>query len=105
MIRVDFYYEDKELCGFHIHGHSEYADPGKDIVCSAISALSFNCVNSLEVLSKDRTSVEQESNGNLFCIVKRPISPEGQLLLRSLQLGAENIAKEYPRYVTISTKE
>jgi uncharacterized protein YsxB (DUF464 family) len=35
--------------GFHVSGHAGYDDPGKDIVCSAVSAMTMLVVNTIEV--------------------------------------------------------
>ncbi|MDE6181647.1 MAG: ribosomal-processing cysteine protease Prp, partial [Eubacteriales bacterium] len=42
MIKVEFYQKSNKIVGFEIKNH------GKDIVCSAVSILSLNTVNSIE---------------------------------------------------------
>ena len=50
MIHVTiFCNEDKECVGFQTEGHAEYAEPGEDIICAAVSILVINTINSIEV--------------------------------------------------------
>ena len=53
MIKAKFYLHDKTYFGFSMTGHAEYADPGEDILCAAVSALAFNTANAIAALTKD----------------------------------------------------
>ena len=49
MINVSLFEDsNKNVVGFEVSGHAEYADPGMDIVCSAVSALTITVINSIE---------------------------------------------------------
>ena len=53
-------YKDKNnhYTGFRCDGHAEYAEPGEDIVCSAVSVLTLNT-------STDRRCIQRRSrSGN-----------------------------------------
>ena len=39
MTRCEFFTENDRINGFSISGHSDFDEPGKDIVCAAISAV------------------------------------------------------------------
>ena len=105
MIRVTFYLREDQLTGFEVKGHAGYAEEGYDIICSAVSALSVNAVNSLEALTEDALSVrESEDGGYLSCMVASPEEGEdasGQpseaalLLLESLRIGLLSIEETY----------
>lgn len=45
MINITFYARDETLTGFKCEGHAGYAEHGKDIVCSAVSAVLIGVVN------------------------------------------------------------
>lgn len=49
MTKVIFYKSDGVLYGFREVGHSGYEDAGKDIVCSALSAMTMLIINTVEV--------------------------------------------------------
>lgn len=96
--------EQGTLCGFCCSGHSGYAESGSDIICSAVSALVINTMNSIEAFTDDACSCRQEpESGTIeFRIVSRPCR-ESLLLLDSLFLGLQGIEEGYgKRYLTIS---
>ena len=39
MTKIEFFTEDERITGFSVSGHSDYDEPGKDIVCAAVSAV------------------------------------------------------------------
>lgn len=51
-----------EVCrynnGFRVSGHAKYAEPGKDIVCAAVSALLQTFLASAECLIEDEIKSE-----------------------------------------------
>ena len=75
MIRVKFYRKEGRFFGFQLKGHAEYAEPGEDILCSAVSALAINTVNSLEELTRDRIIAEVPGvNRVLWDYSDKPVS-------------------------------
>lgn len=40
--------QDDRISEFKISGHADYDEPGKDIVCSAVSAASIGTINAIE---------------------------------------------------------
>lgn len=106
MIEAKFYLKwDGTYFGFSLRGHAEYADPGEDILCSAVSALSINTVNSLERMTDDRVVVE-EKNGMLRAKISGRVSHDSHILLKSLMIGLCEIYKEYgDQYIRILFKE
>lgn len=94
MIRVSFYYdEDDNINGFCIKGHAGYGKAGEDIICSAVSVLSINTVNSIEELTKDKFECKEEDGFLDFRLIT--ISDSSILLLKSLKLGIEGIIEDY----------
>lgn len=88
-------------------GHAGYADSGEDIVCSAISVLVINTINSLEVLTSTKMQVESdEESGRIDLLFMEDLKEDGILLMDSLMLGLKNVADEYgKRYVELKFKE
>lgn len=98
MISVRFFGTKAYYTGFECSGHAEYADPGMDIVCSAVSALTINAANSLEQFTQDVLSVEEGGEGGYLRVeLEEPVSEEAQLLLNSLALGLHMIEETYGR--------
>jgi len=96
MIKVTSIQNEKdEVCGFRVEGHAGYAKKGQDIICSAVSVLATNTVNSVEAFTNDKFSCKQAENGFLELILTEDVSKESRLLLDSFFLGIEAIEKEY----------
>ena len=95
MIKATFYKKKGTYFGFSVQGHAEYAEPGSDIICAAVSALTINAVNSLESLTSDKILLEENEDGSVKCKVVGNVSPESVLLIRSLQIGLCKIYEEY----------
>ena len=106
MIRARFYlHRDKTYFGFAITGHAEYAEPGEDILCSAVSALAINTVNSIEALTSDHL-IAETADGLLKAKITGPVSDAGNTLIKSLRIGLCDIYKEYgDEYIRILIKE
>ena len=49
MTKVTFFKRNGVFYGFRETGHSEFADEGHDIVCSALSAMTMLIINTVEV--------------------------------------------------------
>lgn len=82
-----------------IEGHSGYAPPGTDIVCSAISTLTQTLISSMQALTKDTITYQlapgdgQISYGSL--------SEAGKALVDSFFIGCSMVADAYPDHVQI----
>lgn len=81
-----------------ITGHAGYGEPGKDIVCAAVSVLVQTLAASAKQLTADHMEVEYRAgfarisyNGNL--------SEDTHLLMDSFFIGIQMIADTYPQYV------
>lgn len=88
-------------------GHAGYADSGSDIVCSAVSMLVINTVNSLELLTNTRMeTASDEEKGMISCSFKDAPDEGGKLLLDSMVLGLKNVVGEYGgRYLKLNFRE
>ncbi len=106
MIKINFLMnEENELYGFKISGHAGYASAGKDIVCSAVSILGINAVNSIETLCEDGFVVDRnDEKGLLRLELKDRPSKEALLLLDSFKLGIDLIHDSYgDKYIRIES--
>ena len=87
MIQAIFFKNNENIIGFEIKNH------GRDIVCSAVSILSLNTVNSIEAFTDAKYSVDYDTNEKAI------------LLLSSLELGLKGIETEYPKDISLKYKE
>ena len=101
MINADFFVApDGSLTGFHISGHSGYAPEGEDIVCAAVSAMSYLTANTvIEVLGiHPEVSV---SDGFMSLKVKDDEAKKCEVPLKGFYLQMKELVKQYPEYIRI----
>jgi len=96
---------DRRIVSFAVEGHAKFAKPGKDIVCSGVSAVTVGTVNAVEAL----TGVELPAtmrNGWLQSDIPEtgnpPADDQVQLLLESMRVMLESIEQSYGKFVVIS---
>lgn len=82
-----------------ITGHANYAPPGKDIVCAAISALTQTLKASAEELTEDK--IKFVISPGRADIDYKNLSDKAQLLMDSFLVGIKMIADEYPDNVRV----
>ncbi|GAA0355043.1 ribosomal-processing cysteine protease Prp [Bacillus horti] len=104
--------ETKQIASFILSGHADYAEAGKDIVCAAVSGISFGTVNAIEHLLNIVLDVEMEEEGGfLHCSVpsdmEDALQEKVQLLLEAMIVSIESIAttEEYKSYIRILKQE
>ena len=111
MIRVTVFVDSEQhYTGIQMLGHAGSADDhqeGQDIVCAAVSALTFNMANSVEQFTGDSFEVDQEEKTGAFSFrFTSEISSGSQLLINSLVFGLQDIEEEYGEpYIKIRFKE
>jgi uncharacterized protein YsxB (DUF464 family) len=107
MIRVEIYRNNQNIpYGFSMEGHADYSAYGTDIVCSAVSALVFNAINSIEKFTQESVEYEYETEGGYIHYIlpevqKNKGSKEAILLMQSMEFGLINIEKEYGENISI----
>ena len=89
--------------GFSVKGHALFDEKGKDIVCSAVSILTINTVNSIEQFT-DVPFTCKTDDGIDVTFEKDPDEKAG-LLIDSYLLGLKGIGEEYSQYFRLLTKE
>ena len=108
MIRVTFYETSSGMLKkMKFEGHAEYAELGSDIVCSAVSMLFINTLNSIEKFTSCKFDMveSKKNNGYEVTFVDEP-NDDAKLLIDSLKLGLDAVTKQYGNeYLKITLKE
>lgn len=100
--------EHAQIQSFVVEGHAQYDEPGKDLVCAAVSAITVGTVNSIEKLTGVLPISEME-RGLLDVTLpggNAPLNETGkqvQLLLESMLVMLQTIEETYGDYITIET--
>ncbi|WP_226583360.1 ribosomal-processing cysteine protease Prp [Halobacillus litoralis] len=109
MIRVSMFRSHGEITGFEISGHAESGPYGHDLVCAAVSAVSFGAVNSIVALCEFEPHVEQGGEGGYLKVIlpkdlKDSVMTKAQTLLEGMQVSLKTIEQEYDQYIKISQR-
>ncbi len=106
MTEITFYREaDDMYYGFECKGHSGYAKQGKDIVCSAISVLTVNFINSVDELTESKCNIIEDSDSAYLKVTIKDYSNSNvQLLFNSLRLGLNGIQEDYSKYLKLTIR-
>lgn len=82
-----------------ISGHAGYAEPGKDIVCAGVTALTQTLIQSIEDLTDDE--IEYRISPGRVDINHGNLSEKSKTLVDSFFIGICLIVDEFPEYVRV----
>ena len=94
MITVDRYSDRITL-----RGHANYAEIGKDIVCSAVSVLVQTLIQSVETLTTDR--IEYKMQPGKVDIKFWCLSESSKVLIDAFFIGIKGVAEAHPSCVEV----
>lgn len=96
---------DGTIVEVRTEGHAEFADPGEDIVCAAVTALVVTALIGIKRVAQ-HPHEGKASSGIAYCKVKPGGTPESvqkaQAILETTVLGLKDIAKDYKDYVRVT---
>ena len=102
MIKVSLFYDGDNIKGFSILGHAGYAEAGSDIICSAVSMLAINTINSIEKLTEDGFTYQEEEQKGAMELSMKEYGPQSQLLLKAFELGVYSVEEQYgKKYIKV----
>jgi uncharacterized protein YsxB (DUF464 family) len=102
MIKVSFKNSNNKIYEVEIKGHANYADYGKDIVCSAVSTMAITTVNA--ILSLEETIDASEKSG-LLVIRTLKDTEVNQKLLSNMKRMLEELKSQYPENIEIRNED
>ena len=100
-----------DIYGFDLSGHAGFADSGEDIVCSAVSVLVINTINSIEEFLDEKFLVKADEVSGGFITASFPRiqaggkNPELSLLLKVMEKGLLDIESQYGDFIKVVIKE
>lgn len=108
MIQIVVYKNSQGIYrGFKSLGHAGYDEYGHDIVCSAVSVLVINTINSIETFTEDAMRVDSDEESGMITVhFGRSVSDHTALLMDAMVLGLKTIQKEYKnKYIHLKIRE
>ncbi len=100
MTSVKFVKVDDVIMEITVSGHANAADPGEDMVCSAISAFSFMTANNIYKFKKENYVNIKIAEG-YFAIEVLKSDNTVQLLLESLLEHLSGVERDYPDFIKL----
>ena len=105
MIKVNFYHSREGApSGFMVKGHAGYGTHGNDIVCSAVSSAAYMTANTLLEIMQINASADVQ-DGMMKIIIPEDSADKSNDILLGFELHIKELAKQYPKNVTITTTE
>jgi uncharacterized protein YsxB (DUF464 family) len=107
MIKALFKKVSGNLVSFNIEGHAEFDEYNRDIVCSAVSAISYTIVNGItEVVNVSAECHVKDGYANLSIEDQSEEDIEKcQVLMKTMLLGLISMEENYGDYIKVKVKE
>lgn len=100
MIRAEFSIRGADA-SFTVSGHSGSAESGRDIVCAAVSSAAFMAANTItEILGVDATAEADDGYMNVSFVNSEAAAD----IVRGLRLHLEQLSRQYPQFVKVTTE-
>ena len=107
MIKVNFKRSLGKLVSFKVNGHAFFDEFNRDIVCSAVSVLTYAIINGITDVVKVNADFEVRegfSKLNLEQLSLEEIE-KCQVLMETMLLEIKSLEIEYGKYITLKTEE
>ncbi|AKG04214.1 MULTISPECIES: ribosomal-processing cysteine protease Prp [Salimicrobium] len=104
MITAKILSADQRILGFEISGHAESGPYGHDLVCAAVSAVSFGAANALMEVAGCEPEIVQGGEGGYLKVIltgKDKEEEKALTLLEGLLISLRTIEQDYSQYITI----
>ncbi len=105
MTEIDFYTgKNGDLLGFHVHGHSGYAEEGEDIVCAAVSSAVYLVINTITDVIHIDAEVEIEDGEAVLRILSKHAAACREIL-QGLKLHLLSLEEQYSNFIIVKYTE
>ena len=100
MIKAEFSIRGADA-SFTVSGHSGSAEAGRDIVCAAVSSAAFMAANTItEILGVDASAEADDGYMNVGFVNSEAAAD----IVRGLRLHLEQLSRQYPQFVKVTTE-
>ena len=102
MIDVTLLIKKEKRLGFAIKGHANFDQHGYDIVCAAVSILSYTAVNTLDYYEIDFDFFDDE---NKMKVSLKNSNEKSEIILNNFEIGIKTLLTNYNEYVNLNYRE
>ena len=102
MIKITYLENNNQIVYLKSEGHANYDKKGKDIVCSAVSAIIIGGLNAIKEIDDYKISSE---NGKVEIVLKTDRqNNDDKIVLKTMLIQLKTIEDSYKDYVKITKK-
>jgi len=107
MINVKFKKVSGNLVSFKVNGHADFDEYNRDIVCSAVSVLTYAIINGITDVVKVNADFEIRDGFSTLSLEKQPLEDieKCQVLMETMLLGIKSMEIQYGTYITLKMEE
>ena len=102
MIDVTLLIKKEKRLGFAIKGHANFDQHGYDIVCAAVSILSYTAVNTLDYYEIDFDFFDDDNEMKVS--LENP-NEKSEIILNDFEIGIKTLLTNYNEYVNLNYRE
>ncbi len=100
-------FEGERIVSMQVQGHAGYAKAGEDIVCAAISLLTFTCGNAMEsILGTPPLEETDEKHAMIRIALPKSLTErqehDAQVIFRTVLQGMQDLQASYPKYFQLT---
>lgn len=99
MIEVNYLENNSVISKLEISGHANFDKKGKDIVCSAVSAIGVGGINALTNIDKIEVVIKE---GYILVNGNGLNNEYNQIVLKTMLTQLKTIEKSYSKYIKVS---
>jgi uncharacterized protein YsxB (DUF464 family) len=108
MISVTIHKTNDLFDGFKVKGHSEYGEFGTDVVCAAVSILSYTALNSMNLvagISENDIDYDVEEDSGFLKVNTINNNEKTDVIYRNFLVGIKLLLEDYNNYITLNYEE
>lgn len=102
MIDVTLLKKKESRLGFAINGHANFNRHGYDIVCAAVSILSYTAVNTLDYYDIE---FDFSDDGENMKVLLEKSNDKSDIILCDFEIGIKTLLTNYSEYVNLNYRE
>lgn len=102
MIDVTLLIKNEKRLGFAIKGHANFDQHGYDIVCAAVSILSYTAVNTLDYYEVEFDFFDDD---NEMKVSLENTNEKSEIILNNFEIGIKTLLTNYNEYVNLNYRE
>lgn len=106
MIQANIIFKDSRVIAFEVAGHANSGPYGYDLVCAAVSAITFGTVNAVNALCDINPDIKQGDGGYLYVEIPHDVTDsqkdKASFLLEGMLISLQTIEQEYSEFITIA---